>query len=197
VVVQAPGLIAFVVAGGHSRRMGRDKALLPWGRSTLLDHALERLRQVTPDVRILSGPEPRYAGRGFREHPDVVPDAGALGGVYTGLGEVGDGRGLFLAVDLPLVPVALLARLAELGAGADAVVPVSPGGPEPLCAVYGASCREPIRRRLAAGERKMTAFWPEVRVREVGVDELLAFGDPERLFRNLNRPEDYAALTGP
>lgn len=196
-VVQAPGLVAFVVAGGHSRRMGRDKALLPWGPTTLLDHAVERLRRVASDVRILSGPELRYADRGIREHVDVVPDAGALGGVYTGLCEVGDGPGLFLAVDLPLVPAPLLARLVELAEGADAVVPVSPGGPEPLCAVYDAACREPIRRRLATGERKMTAFWPDIRVREVGVDELAAFGNPERLFRNLNRPEDYAALTGP
>jgi molybdopterin-guanine dinucleotide biosynthesis protein A len=75
--------------------------------------------------------------------------------------------------------------------GRDAVVPVSPGGPEPLCAVYAPACREPIRRRIQSGQLKMTAFWPDVRVREVGPSELRAFGDPGLMFRNLNTPEDY------
>jgi molybdopterin-guanine dinucleotide biosynthesis protein A len=93
-------------------------------------------------------------------------------------------------VDLPRVPVALLARLVALAEGADAVVPLSSHGPEPLCAVYGPACLEPIRRRVAAGESRMTSFWPGMRVREVRASELAAFGDPDDLFRNLNTPAD-------
>ena len=69
-------------------------------------------------------------------------------------------------------------------------MPVSSRGPEPLCAVYGPGCLEPIRRRMAAGDFRMTGFWPDVRVLELGVAELAAFGDPEDLFRNLNTPAD-------
>ena len=50
---------------------------------------------------------------------------------------------------------------------------------------------EPVRRRIAAGDLKMTVFWPDVRVREVGSDELAPFGDPAELFLNVNAPEDY------
>ena len=120
--------------------MGRDKALLPWGGATLLDHALARLRQVCREARILCGPHARYAERGVPVVVDEVLDAGALGGVLSGLKTMrGDGIGVFLAVDLPLVPAPLLAHLVRLAPAFDAIVPVSPRGPEPLCAVYRAS----------------------------------------------------------
>ena len=187
-----PETIGFVVAGGQSRRMGRDKALLPWGAATLLDHALDRLRACCGRVEILCGPVPRYADRGVPVVPDVDPGAGPLGGVMTGLTRAGDGVGLFLAVDLPDVPVALLQHLIAGAAEADAVVPVTARGAEPLCAAYSAACLEPIRKRIAAGELKMTAFWPDVRLREVREGELARFGDPAAMFRNLNAPNDLA-----
>ncbi|MBI3932669.1 MAG: molybdenum cofactor guanylyltransferase [Acidobacteria bacterium] len=183
----------FVVAGGRSLRMGRDKALLPWGDVTLLDHAVARLRVVCGDVRILSGPETRYADRGLPVLVDVVSEAGALGGLMTGLQALAhdDALGLFLAVDLPLVPVELLRGLVARAEGFDAVVPVTAGGADPLCAAYRRTCLAPVRRRIAAGELKMTAFWPDVRVREVPEDELRALGDPGRMLSNVNGPEDY------
>ncbi|HEY6553850.1 MAG TPA: molybdenum cofactor guanylyltransferase [Vicinamibacteria bacterium] len=185
-------VVGFVVAGGQSRRMGRDKALLPWEEGTLLGHALERLRRVTDDVRILCGPTPRYESHGAPVVPDTVADQGALGGVFSGLSALDRPLGLFLAVDLPAVPVALLEALVAGAPGFDAVVPVSSRGPEPLCAVYSLACLEPIRQRLAAGEAKMTSFWPDVRVRAWGPADIAPFGEPDALFANLNHPEDYA-----
>jgi molybdopterin-guanine dinucleotide biosynthesis protein A len=184
--------VGFVVAGGQSRRMGRDKALLPWGGRTLLDHAIERLQGITDDVRVLSGPIARYESHGVPVVSDAVRGHGPLGGVFTGLLAQGRSLGLFLAVDLPAVPVALLDSLVAAASGFDAVVPVWTRGPEPLCAVYSGACVEPIRRRLAAGEAKMTSFWPDVRVLEWGPDEIGPFGEPAKLFENLNEPGDYA-----
>jgi len=196
VVVQAQGLASvaaagFVVAGGRSRRMGRDKALLPWNGSTLLDHAVARLRGVCGDVRILSGAQRRYEDRGLPVETDAVPDAGPLGGIHTGLAGRGQATGLFLGVDLPFVTVELLRRLLDLSVGHDAVVPLSSHGPEPLCAVYRSTCLEPIRRRLAAGERKATSFWPDVDVLQAGVEHLAGLGPLDDLFRNVNTPADY------
>jgi molybdopterin-guanine dinucleotide biosynthesis protein A len=184
--------VAFVVAGGQSRRMGRDKALLAWGNGTLLDHAVARLRAVTDDVRILCGPIARYESQGVPVITDVATGHGAVGGVLSGLLTLDRPFGLFLAVDLPTVPVALLEALVAAASGFDAMVPVSPRGPEPLCAVYSGACLEPIRRRLETGEAKMTSFWPDVRVREWGPDQIARFGEPADLFANLNEPADYA-----
>lgn len=185
--------VGFVAAGGPSRRMGRDKALLPWDGGDLLEHALARLRAVVPEVRILAGSEPRYGERGVPVDLDPLPGAGPLAGLLAAL-EAARGRpALLLAVDLPHVPAGLLARLVAQAAGWDAVVPVSPRGPEPLCAVYGPACLPAVRGRVAAGELRMSSFWPEVKVRQPGPAELADFGDLERLFLNLNAPDDYAA----
>lgn len=183
----------FALAGGASRRMGRDKALLPWGAGTLLEHTLERLRETCGQVRILCGAELRYADLGVPVDPDLVPAAGPLGGLLTGLSRLGPEPGLFLGVDLPFVPAGLLALLLELAEDYDAVVPVAAGKVQPLCALYRAACREPIRRRIEAGQLRMTSFWPEVRVLEVGEERLARFGPPARLFLNLNTPADYEA----
>lgn len=183
--------VGFAAAGGRSRRMGGDKALLAWGETDLLGHALARLSTVTREVRILSGSEPRYSERGPAIVVDPGPELGPLGGLLAALESASGGGALLLGVDLPLIPAALLARLVELSGSQDAVVPVSPRGPEPLCAFYGAACLEPVRRRVGRTELKMTAFWTDVKVREVGPAELAAFGDPGEVFLNVNAPGDY------
>ncbi len=183
--------VGFAVAGGRSRRMGRDKALLSWGDTDLLGHALARLSAVTDDVRILAGPEPRYSQRGVAVVTDPVTDRGPMAGLLAALEEARGRPALLLGVDLPLVPAELLARLLALAGDADAVVPVSHRGTEPLCAVYGAGCLEPVRRCLDREDLTMTAFWSGVRVQEVGPAQLSAFGDPDELFLNVNALEDY------
>ena len=193
-VVQAPltpPAIGFVVAGGKSARMGRDKALLPWAGATLLDHAIGRLAAACPEVRILCGPVPRYEDRGRPLVLDAAPGTGPLGALAAALLDAAGGAALLLGVDLPFATVPLLAALAS--ADGDVVAPIGPRGPEPLCALYRADCLAPVRARLAAGDLRMTGFWPEVRVRRLEGVALAAFGDPARLFRNVNAPGDFDA----
>jgi molybdopterin-guanine dinucleotide biosynthesis protein A len=195
VVVQAPeqglSVVGFAVAGGRSRRMGRDKALLPWAGSDLLDHALERLAKAADEVRILSGAERRHTDRGVPVEVDPSPALGPMGGLLAALESARDGGALLLGIDLPLVPVELLTRLVSLSPEADAIVPVSPRGPEPLCAFYGPGCLDPVRRAVSRGDLRMTAFWADVAVRQVGPDELAVHGPPSEVFLNVNTPEDY------
>jgi molybdopterin-guanine dinucleotide biosynthesis protein A len=186
----------FVVAGGQSRRMGRDKALLPWEGATLLEHAVQRLQPLCGEVHILSGPGLRYLDLGLPVHTDALADAGPLAGVLAGLTTMQgpDALGLFLAVDLPFVTVELLDALAQAAAGHDAVAPVTAFGPQPLCAAYRSRCQAAITRRLAAGERRMTSFWPDVRVRRFDEAALRPFGDPARLFLNVNTSDDLRRM---
>ena len=95
---------------------------------------------MCPDTRLLCGPVPRYTGRGARVHLDLFPDGSPLAGLHVALSQLDPGGvALLLAVDLPEVPVELLAWLVERSAGVDAAVPVTGAGAEPLCAAYRAS----------------------------------------------------------
>ena len=173
----------FVVAGGRSRRMGSDKALLRWGNGTLLDHAIARLQAVTDDVRILCGAVPSYQDRGLPVITDGPGGPGALVGILAGLLALERPLGLFLAVDLPHVDVPWLRRLLELGGDADVVVPRTSRGDEPLCAVYARTCLASVRDRVARGELKMTGFWAGLRVTQLEA--------ADRLVLNVNEPADY------
>jgi molybdopterin-guanine dinucleotide biosynthesis protein A len=192
-VVPSEAIVGFVGAGGPSRRMGRDKALLRWGGGTLLDHAITRLRAVCREVRISSGREPRYADRGLPVDIDGLADGGPLAGLATALSVAAPRAVLLLGVDMPFVTVALLARLRDALAGVDAVVPVLAAGAEPLCAAYAHTCAVSVQAALAAGQRKMTSFWPHLRVRSLGEADLAAFGPSAQVFRNINDSAEYDA----
>ena len=116
-----------------------------------------------------------------------------MAGLLTAL-EVAAGRPvLLLGVDLPFVPIPLLRALGSAAPEWDVVAPALSSGPEPLCAAYGPGAAAAVRERLDAGDGKMTAFWPSVRVRTMGEPELATFGDPQVMFRNLNDPGAYEA----
>jgi molybdopterin-guanine dinucleotide biosynthesis protein A len=93
---------------------------------------------------------------------------------------------------MPFVPSELFMALARMLEDGAAVVPASPGprGFEPLCAIYETSCLASVRNALDRGDRAVVSFFPEVRVRILALSRVSAFGDPETLFFNVNRPAD-------
>ena len=93
---------------------------------------------------------------------------------------------------MPFLNPDVLRYLVDQRAGYDVVVPDANGRPQPLHAVYGKACLQPIARRLESDRLHVVGFFPDVRVREVTAQELGEF-DPEGLsFRNLNTPEEFA-----
>lgn len=195
-----------VAAGGKSRRLGQDKVLLPWPappdaapgadpgalRGTLLGATLSRLANLSDDLIVVGRQLPPALL--YRCVADNFPDAGPLGGLEAGLAEARYPRAMALAADMPFLNLALLRALVELAEreGWDAVVPRVEGEPDPLHAVYSKDCLPAIRAALAAGQRRMIAFLPAVRVRYVDAGELRRY-DPElRSLWNINTPEDLA-----
>lgn len=181
------GVRGFLVAGGRSSRMGRDKALLPYRESTLLTHALGLLREVTPDVAILCGPERRYEDLGIPVVTDAVCGVGPLAGLYSALLSASiDKREqiLWLGVDLPLVPPSLLERLLRELELADVAMARTTRGIEPLCAAFRtAPTLEAVRHALLDGRLKLTAAFASLTVHTVDAED----AD----FVNVNSPEEY------
>lgn len=169
-----PAVSGFVLAGGRSARLGQDKALLPWemhdGRVvTLLDHAVARLRRVCNIVKVCASRDdlPHY-------EPlvrDAAGGAGPLGGIVAALEQSQSEWNLFLAVDLPFVPVELLQALAgsvqlpqtaqrrqakpASSAGFLCLMPYVADRPQPLCAVYHRSLAKGLRHALESGSYKI------------------------------------------
>jgi molybdopterin-guanine dinucleotide biosynthesis protein A len=187
-VMQMTGVI---LAGGKSRRMGRDKAFLPFGKGLLIERVIEVIQRVTADVVVITNTPEQYQRFGLPMFADVIPEAGSLGGIYTGLAYAKTPYNLCLACDMPFVKPAFLRFLCDTATGADVVIPRNAEDFQPLCAVYSQVCREPIRQKIEAGRLKITGFFDEVRVRVIE-GELLASYDPhDVMFFNANTPEEY------
>ena len=131
----------FVLTGGRSSRMGRDKALLPIGGSVLVERTAERVRAAAGSVTLIGAPE-RYQHLGLAAVPDLSVDAeeacGPIGGLYTALKMTGADWNLVVACDMPGITAAFLAELLAAARERDctALVPDSGSGLHPLCAVY-------------------------------------------------------------
>jgi len=183
----------YVLAGGKSRRMGEDKALLPFGGRPLGAWVAERVRQVCGKVAVVGDPT-KYAGWGFPVARDLFADAGPLGGIHAGLSHSEADLNLVVGCDMPYLSREFLERLLEIAGEteADAVVPISPEyGYEPLCAVYKPSCLARMEQALQAGRRRISEVFPELRLRTVPPAEWQPYDLQGRLFQNLNTREDY------
>ncbi len=177
----------FVLTGGASRRMGRDKALLGWRGATLVEHVAAQVRAAAGSVTLVGSPE-RYHSLGLRAIPDRYPGAGPLGGIATALAGTTAEWNLVAACDMPEIDAVLLGALLARAeaAAADCVVPLGPGGRfEPLCAAYRRNCLEPFVELIGRGVRRMTDALAAVRTEPYPVDA-------DERFANLNTPEDHA-----
>lgn len=186
---------AIVLAGGKSVRMGQDKALLPWNGTTLLEHCVANLRELTSNIVIVADRADRYALSGCRMAADLYPDAGPVGGIVTGLTALGEGRHIVIACDMPFVRTELLRLLLDSATEDwDAVVPEIGGQIEPLCAVYRSSAIPPLRRFLDSGQRAAQRAVQSLHTRFLGEDNL-RHADPNLIsFTNLNTPADLNHL---
>ena len=102
----------FVLAGGGSSRMGRDKALLPYRGTTLLAYIASVVRQAAGTATIIGDPD-RYSNVGFPVCPDQIPQCGPIGGIYTALSVTASDWNLVVACDMPMLSAPVLRRLIE------------------------------------------------------------------------------------
>ena len=183
-----------VLAGGAARRYGgRPKGLLELGGRRILDRVVDAVQTATgaPPLLVANAPDAAGWRPDLVTVPDARPGMGSLGGIYTAV-TAGAGPTVCVAWDMPFVTAALLRALIESAAGYDAFLPESDSrrGVEPLCAVYGPACREPIERQLASGDLRAIGFHQRVKLGRLPLERVREFGDPDELFFNVNRPED-------
>jgi molybdopterin-guanine dinucleotide biosynthesis protein A len=188
------GLSGIVLAGGLSRRLGRDKAIEPFGDEPLIARVISRLSGLTNETVVVVNsvargdelPLPDEA----RVTVDIYPESGSLGGIFSGLTAANSDWGFVVACDMPFLNTDLIAHMLTLREDYDAVVPLLDGYPEPTHAAYSKACLPHIESRLKAGQLKIAGFFDDVRVRYVSESEIYNFDAELLSFFNVNRPDD-------
>ncbi|MBI3669789.1 MAG: molybdenum cofactor guanylyltransferase [Acidobacteria bacterium] len=184
-----------VLAGGQSSRMGSDKALLDIGGVPLLVRTARLVEPLVAAVTVVGSPE-RYAALGLRVIPDHWTGIGPLGGLGTALRASTTPWSLVVGCDLPYLTATWLdwfmAR--ALASQADALLPQTIHGLEPLCAMYGATCAPVVAAAIEAGVHKVTDGLRGLAVQMVREEEWKGIESADVLFKNMNTPEDYAEV---
>jgi molybdopterin-guanine dinucleotide biosynthesis protein A len=184
---------AFILAGGKSLRMGRDKAFLEYQGRTLLARALDLARSVAAEVRIVGSKEKFAAFAPVVE--DVFPDCGPLAGIHAALLASATELNMMLAVDTPRISTAFLKyviRQARAAPEVAAVVPRAGGGWQPLCALYRSEFASVAESALRAGRNRIDPLFGVVRTRVIEESELEQANFSTGMFCNLNSPEEWA-----
>lgn len=184
-----------IQAGGESRRMGKDKALIPFLGRTMIERVLGRISKLADEVLVTTNKPESYAFLGLRLVPDVIPGRGALGGLYTALSAAGQPLVAVVACDMPFVSSELLAYERDLlnQGGYDAVIPRTQGGTEPFHAVYQReACLPLVEAVIQADKWRVDAWYANANVRLLSPEETRPY-DPQGLaFWNVNTPEELA-----
>jgi molybdenum cofactor guanylyltransferase len=174
----------FILAGGKSSRMGRDKALLDWHGRPLVDHMTELLSAVVNPVRVVG----RYP------LPDRLPDLGPLSGIATGLESSLTDANIFVAVDLPFLTKSFFEFIRmRTQQSSRPLLACKIGSAFPLCLGVWRPMLPEIVRCLDAGQLSIRRLVEDSSSEIVSEDELRDLGFDRSMFRNINTEEDYRA----
>ena len=191
------GVTGVILAGGSSRRMGTNKALLKMGDSPLIEGIYRTLAALFHEVIIVTNTPDEYAFIPCRKVADIFPDVGAIAGLHAGLTASRAERAFVTACDMPFLNPELIRQLCGCTEEVDAVVPVNAEGlREPLHAVYKRNVLETARQVIEQGEKSILIVLDRIRTRLVTPEAMDSISAAEESFRNVNTPEEYGGLQG-
>jgi molybdenum cofactor guanylyltransferase len=215
----SPRVSGIILAGGQSRRMGRDKAFIDLEGKPIIARVIEIIQRVCSETIIVANDAATYARFNLPVVGDVYPGKGSLGGIYSGLQAAKENYALAVACDMPYLNKDLLRYMITLASQFDVIIPhaSSPSGKtprgaaansrdktspqpnqslakerdlHPMHAIYGKQCLAPMEEKLRADDLRLIGFHDVVRVRTVESAEVDRF-DPEHWsFFNVNTPQD-------
>lgn len=188
-------MTASVLAGGLSRRMGMNKALIPIDNETIIARAVRVLKGAFNEVNIIANDPLLYEGLDVRVYSDIIKEAGSLGGVYTALFHSKSDNAFVTACDMPLLDMAVVRKVASAIDGYDAAVPFIGGRLHPLHAVYSKRCLKTIEAMIKDGNLRITELFDRIKTRTL-TEEWFQGMDAGRSVENVNTKEELERLLG-
>ena len=184
-----------VQAGGQSSRMGEDKELKPFLGRPLIQRVLNRLSPIADEFIVTTNHPQDYAFLGLRLVSDLKPGRGALGGLYTAIASASQPLVAVVACDMPFASAGLIEAAGRImdEEQVDVVIAKSDEGYEPLHAVYRReTCLPAIEAAINADQWKVVAWFPQVKVRILTLEEVKQYDPVGLAFWNVNTPEEFA-----
>jgi molybdopterin-guanine dinucleotide biosynthesis protein A len=180
-----------ILAGGSSRRMKSNKALLPFQGELFIERIYRQLASIFREIILVTNKPELYGFLPCSKVADLYPGMGSLAGIHAGLSNSKTRYIFVVACDMPLLNRSLIRRIVATVHDQDIVIPEGSGGLEPLHAVYGKGALPVMEEALSRGKVKIVKCCESLRT-TILTRDVVAGIDPGFLsFRNINTPEDY------
>ena len=189
-----------LIAGGKSRRMGHDKRFLTVGGIGIFGRTLDVLKETFAEtIVVLAEPVDSLDAQGSKVVYDIVPNAGSLGGLYTGLMASSESRVFAVACDMPFLDAEVIRFMASFDRTADVVVAELEGRFQPMHAMYSQRCLPYLQAMADKQDLKMQRLFLEkqLRVAVLNQSHLTGLASGHRSFQNINTPGDLARAVAP
>jgi molybdopterin-guanine dinucleotide biosynthesis protein A len=180
-----------ILAGGKNVRMGVNKAFLEVNGQRMIDRTVSLFEKLFDEVIVVTNAPLAYSYLEVRIVADIVPESGALGGLYTGLLHSSCEHTFVAACDMPFLKREAIRYIVDQRNGFDVVLPHLEDGLHPLHAVYSKRCVKWIEELMEQRVFRIVGFFHKAKVREVRAEELLSFDEELRCITNINTPEDF------
>ncbi len=174
-----------ILAGGSSRRMNQDKALLPVGRGTLIEYVLQQLEEYFGETLVSVSESDKFKFLNQKLVVDEKQGFGPLMGIKSALAVSQHEKNFVIACDIPKIPYKVLDKILLQGKNFDIVVPVSPSGRvEPLFAVYSKSILPLMEELIEDHIHSLLPLYDMCKTDYVTLDM-------DSILKNLNTKQDY------
>lgn len=183
-----------ILAGGQSSRMGSNKALLPYRGGRFIEAIHRLFAEIFTEVLLVTNSPGQYEFLPCRKVPDLYAGMGVLAGIHSGLYHSSSPAIFAVACDMPYLVEGLIRHLAGRADAGGVLIPESPGGFEPLHAVYGKGCLAAIEATLLRGQRRIVSFFDRTNVSRMNLEQVAYFDPAFVSFININTPDDYFEL---
>jgi molybdopterin-guanine dinucleotide biosynthesis protein A len=181
-----------LLAGGKSRRMGKDKRFLLIGERSLFERSFGVLRSLFQNVLVVIAQDSPPLKADVPVLHDLVPDCGSIGGLYTGLRQALTEHVFLVACDMPFLNPEVIRYMVRLKSDVDIVIPRLENGLQPTHALYSRRCLPVVEEMVRSRRVKIQDIvsHPSLHVRLITESELFEIDPEGRSFLNVNTPSD-------
>ncbi|MDI7258734.1 MAG: molybdenum cofactor guanylyltransferase [Thermodesulfobacteriota bacterium] len=184
------GLTGIILSGGKSIRMGRNKAFIEIDGIPIIRRIYNLFENIFDEIIIVTHQRELFTDFKANIYNDLLPNRGALMGLYTGLFYSSHPYSFCVACDMPFLNKLLIQYLIDQAQDDDVIVPKTFDGLQPLHAIYSKKCLGPINKIIEMGKYKIIDFYPMVKIKIVGEDDILKFDPIKKSFVNINTPDE-------
>lgn len=183
-----------ILSGGKSVRMGENKAFIEIEGVPIIHRIYTLFKEIFQEVIIVTNQKELFLNFDSQIYSDLLPNKGALGGLYTGVYFSNFPYSFCVACDMPFINRFLVQYLISKIGTYDVIVPQTKDGLHPLHAIYSKNCLKPIQKTIENGKYKIMDFYQLVKVKIIKEEEF-GFLDPlGESFININTPEDLRSI---